>query len=479
MEIKKRIRPSKRGLTFSFDGADDFVPGKYYRYLLDKTDKTLHIFPAESGLKISRKNSAGRYKALFDIRNKEVVTTLSEADYIKVAILNGKISVRAVYENAAANAKAIEYEMPEALLKAAGGKDCAYTVAGALGSALSSCGAGKDEIGTAASAIRVISLFSGAGMLDWPFAADEAFQIVYAAEHDPDAVNTYKANIGSHIRQCDIRDLKASDLPAADVIIGGPPCQPYSRANPSKTKRGAGHAEGDMLAEYVRLVKETGVKVFLIENVPQLLTDSYGENLHFITRELADWEISTKTVRDCDVGGYTKRKRALLIGSRIGKPVIPDISLQPYHTAGEAIRKVTPAWPNYADVTVPGPETKLRISMVPEGGNWKDLPEHLRTKGIHSNMYRRLNRNEPSITICNWRKYLLSPPRYDNSGYWDRILTVAEAAALSGLNGVFRFFGKLSSMQQQVGNGVPIAMGQFAKNIIKNLFLRYAESDFC
>ena len=234
-----------------------------------------------------------------------------------------------------------------------------------------------------------------------------------------------------------------------------------------------------MLAEYVRLVKETGVKVFLIENVPQLLTDSYGENLHFITRELADWEISTKTVRDCDVGGYTKRKRALLIGSRIGKPVIPDISLQPYHTAGEAIRKVTPAWPNYADVTVPGPETKLRISMVPEGGNWKDLPEHLRTKGIHSNMYRRLNRNEPSITICNWRKYLLSPPRYDNSGYWDRILTVAEAAALSGLNGVFRFFGKLSSMQQQVGNGVPIAMGQFAKNIIKNLFLRYAESDFC
>lgn len=479
MELKKRIHPSKRGLTFSFEGTDDFAPGKYYRYLLDKSGKTLYIFPAESGLKISRKNSAGRYKALFDIRNKEVVAAFSEADYIEIAISNGRISVRAEYENAAVNTEAVEYEIPEVFLKAACGEYGTYHTRKSIGNTLSGCGAGKEEITAAKSAIKVISLFSGAGMLDWPFAADEAFQIVYAAERDPDAVNTYKANIGSHIRQCDIRDLKASDLPAADVIIGGPPCQPYSRANPSKTKRGAGHAEGDMLAEYVRLVKETEVKVFLIENVPQLLTDSYGENLRFIVNELADWEISTKTVRDCDVGGYTKRKRALLIGSRIGKPVIPDISLQPYHTAGEAIRKVTPTWPNYADVTVPGPETKLRISMVPEGGNWKDLPEHLRTKGIHSNMYRRLNRNEPSITICNWRKYLLSPPRFDESGYWDRILTVAEAAALSGLNGAFRFLGKLSSMQQQVGNGVPIAMGQFAKNIIKNLFLHNAEFNFC
>lgn len=122
---------------------------------------------------------------------------------------------------------------------------------------------------------------------------------------------------------------------------------------------------------------------------------------------------------------------------------------------------------NFWDVTVPSEQTKLRISLIPEGGNWKDLPKELQTKGVHSNMYRRLDRNQPSVTICNWRKYLLSPPRYDDSGVWDRILTIAEAAALSGLDETFSFYGKLSSMQQQVGNGVPYALANFIKGIVK------------
>ena len=97
----------------------------------------------------------------------------------------------------------------------------------------------------------MISLFSGAGMLDYPFAGDKNFKIVAAFEHDEEAILTYRHNIGDHIRNVDIRSLKASDLPEADVIIGGPPCQPYSRANPSKEKRGIYHEEGDMFKECI------------------------------------------------------------------------------------------------------------------------------------------------------------------------------------------------------------------------------------
>ena len=142
----------------------------------------------------------------------------------------------------------------------------------------------------------------------------------------------------------------------------------------------------------------------------------------------------------------------------------------PVKTVGQALKKVHEGWKNFHDVTIPSEQTKYRISLIPEGGNWKDLPEELRTKGVHSNMYRRLDRNQSSVTICNWRKYLLSPPRYDNSGRWDRILTVAEAAALSGLDESFTFYGKLSSMQQMVGNGVPFSLGNFVKGIIKKAF---------
>lgn len=108
--------------------------------------------------------------------------------------------------------------------------------------------------------------------------------------------------------------------------------------------------------------------------------------------------------------------------------------------------------------------------MVPEGGNWKDLPQEYWTKSVHSNMYRRLDRNQPAVSIANWRKYLLSPPKWTNSPEWDRILSVSEAAALQGCTKDFVFTGSLAAKQQQVANGVTRAIGTYAKNILKKLF---------
>lgn len=488
MKIKKTIKPSKRGLTFSFDGFGSFEPGKKYRYILDKSNGRLMIFPVkerEKGLKVSRKKSNGKIKSLLDIRNKDVLSIMNEAEFLEIEIADTEIIITAM-KKAKSKAGQIlsidqhlekigSFQVAKEMLNASGygGSFHQYSLSELFGSVMSE-GAGvsvHEEVKKDfPCALKIISLFSGAGMLDYPFSKDKHFEIVYAAEYDMDAVTTYKKNIGDHIHQVDIRTLKGSDLPEADIIIGGPPCQPYSRANPSKEKRGKTHEEGDMLTEYIRLVKETNVKVFLIENVPQLLTDSFGENMNLILSELKDWTITSKVIKDCDVGGYTKRKRAFVIGSRIGEVDIPDMVIRPVKTAGQAIEKVNEKWANYDDVTFPGVETKHKISLIPEGGNWENLPVELRTKSVHSNMYRRLDRNEPSVTICNWRKCVLSPPRYDNSGYWDRILTVAEAAALSGLDGKFSFFGKLSSKQQQVGNGVPVALGKFVKSIIKQLF---------
>lgn len=109
--------------------------------------------------------------------------------------------------------------------------------------------------------------------------------------------------------------------------------------------------------------------------------------------------------------------------------------------------------------------------MIPEGGNWRDLPKEMWTKSVHSNMYRRLDRKKPSIAIANWRKYLLSPPKWDDSGDWDRILSVSEAAALQGFEKDFVFCGSMNAKQQQVANGVTYAIGRFIKDLVKKLFL--------
>ena len=307
MEMKKRIKSSKRGLTFSFDGFGEFVPGKRYRYILEKDRMMLMILPVTEdgqGLKISRKKCNGKIKSLFDLRNKDVLSVMSAAKFLEVAIEANRILVTA-YAEKKVQAKEREkvitidqymektasYEISREFLKASGqtegfyqysmedifGSLAAFTVTGMEAEKL------KKDL---PDVLRVISLFSGAGMLDLPFAQDKAFSIVYAAEHDKDAIETYRHNIGDHIHEVDVRNLKGSDLPRADIIIGGCPCQPYSRANPSATKRGANHEEGDLLKEYVRLVKETDVRMFLIENVPQFLSDAYGENMRYIKEEL-------------------------------------------------------------------------------------------------------------------------------------------------------------------------------------------------
>lgn len=485
--IKKIVKASKRGLTFSFDSTKNFYPGQRYRYVLDKKSGRMIIFPEannsnKSSLKISRKKTKKCDKALFDFRNKEIKEIMREADYVQIEVLKEEIIV-SLLRNKCAKRKVMpfkeyvevmhEFRIPMTCLKASGDTTAYYqytlndifnqqTLNEIRNEVVDKIKADIPQV------LKVISLFSGAGMLDLPFHNDENFKIVYAADTDEDACRTYKENIGSHIHNIDIRYLKGEDLPKADIIIGGPPCQPYTTENHSK--KGEDHEEGDMFYEFLRLIRETNISCFVIENVPELLTASYGISLGTIKHLLPGYEVEAKLVRDSDVGGFTNRKRIVIVGSRLGKVLIPDLVIRPVHTVNEAFNKLNDRWPNYKDLTKNSSEVKERISLIPEGGNWEDLPEQLRTSGKHSNSYRRLDRNKPSVTICNWRKYLLSPPRYDSSGYWDRILTVAEAAALSGLNATFRFCGKLSSMQQQVGNGVPQAIGKFIKNIIKRIY---------
>jgi Site-specific DNA methylase len=101
------------------------------------------------------------------------------------------------------------------------------------------------------------------------------------------------------------------------------------------------------------------------------------------------------------------------------------------------------------------------MAQVRPGHNYKDIDE-MKHLDRHSNVYRRLSADEPSVTITNWRKVNLMPPE------GNRILSVAEASAIMGLDKKFRFFGSLNDRQQQCGNGVTQAIASFVKSIVKN-----------
>lgn len=111
--------------------------------------------------------------------------------------------------------------------------------------------------------MKVVSLFSGAGGLDWGF-IKAGHEILWANDNFPDAVRTYRRNIGDHILCEDISKIASDNIPSHDILIGGFPCQGFSAAN---TKCGGHDERNKLYLELLRVLIEKRPKFMLAENV--------------------------------------------------------------------------------------------------------------------------------------------------------------------------------------------------------------------
>lgn len=474
----KKLKTSRRGLTFSFDETERFYPGSHYTYFI--TDTQIVIYATDSGtMTVSRKKTGKKIKSLLDIRKKSVVEKVQKADFMEVSFEGDQIIVHLrkaaksyqkcnnIYSIADILDSSIcsTYHVPISML-AAGCEYQQLTINDWLSNNIDNSSVGKVK-NDLKKVFSVISLFSGAGMLDYPFYLDKNFDICFACDNDHGATKTYKENIGGNVFCGNIKEV--SGLKKSDVVIGGPSCKAFSNANRSTTRL-LEHPDYFLVKEYIRIVKESKPSIFVIENVPEFITANDGDLLNAVIQELPEYETTANMICDADVGGYTSRKRVFLIGSKIGKIILPAMKVFPRKTVREALSKVDSSWFNYDDITVSRPETVKKMSYIRNGHNWEDVPTELRGKSMHSSYLRRLEPNSISPTLTNFRKTCLLPPV--ESPNPNRILTVAEASALSGFPKEFHFLGKLSERQQQVGNGVPFAMGEFVKNAIKKALLK-------
>lgn len=471
-----RIKRSSRGLTFSFAENETFRPGTHYRYIVDNTKGEVILIADPNGkYKMSRKGSNA--KPLVDLRNEEIRQVMSLAKYMEVEIAGDKIIVHIIKKDVntenLSDIDIAEIIGKEDAVSFSIDKETLLTHDNSLVEMLHAAGLFSQKTqGDLSYVFDTVSLFSGAGLLDYPFHKDDSFDIKFAVDFDKAACETYRNNIGDHILCMDIRDLDTKDVPDTDLIIGGPCCQGYSNANR------AGNIVQDiskrlLIDDYIRVVLAKKPLMFLIENVEQFITKENGKYLQKVLTMLSDtYNITYSVVNDWEVGGYSKRKRMILIGSTkgMGKIIIPDVQLTTKRVVKDALKKVTPDWFNYADITKPSAATQAKMAQVPQGGNYKNIKEmaHL---DRHSNVYRRLDENQPSVTITNWRKVNLTHPTEN------RILSVSEAASLMGLDKNFKFFGSINDRQQQVGNGVTQAIASFAKSIIKNALYGYVNEN--
>ncbi len=338
-----------------------------------------------------------------------------------------------------------------------------------------------------------IDLFSGCGGMSLGF-EKSGFKELLAIDNWKDALVTYEHNIkNAHTLCADLSCLSPDKIMSdynitnVDVIIGGPPCQGFSVAG----KRIIEDERNKLYKSFVSFVKHFRPKAFVMENVPNILSIGGGIVKDSIIKDFGDigYTVKVQVMTASDYGVPQNRRRAVFVGFADGTQYnFPHPLCSHKITAYEALCDLPEgsladgdAYPTDAqndyqrfirqnskgvynhDITIHNEKTKEIIAMVPDGGNYKDLPEDLQqTRKVHI-AWTRLNSQKPSITIDTGH-------RHHFHYKWNRVPTVRESARIQSFPDSFVFLCSKTSQYKQVGNAVPPIMAQaIAEQLKKQL----------
>lgn len=370
----------------------------------------------------------------------------------------------------------------------------------------------KALVGRAASILRmsermkVVDLFSGVGGLSIGF-ENAGFEVIGASDLEPDITRAFALNHpGALVRTGDIKEMNPGDFMAElgivpgqlDVLMGGPPCQGFSR------NRARRHYEGKfvddprnyLFKEFLRFAEAIKPRAVLIENVADMLVKEGGKFKNEIVDKLAELgylDVNTKVLNAADYGVPQRRRRAFIVASRDGVVQLPS----PTHEAPDSPESLfdLPNWVTIGDAIsdlphlshgegnspcvyrtkplnryqqkmrgceqvvtehIAWPMSKVqeeRLSYLAEGEGAEMLPPGLAPKGSYGSAYRRMDRDIPALTITTWLYHPGSGMYYHPTD--NRTITLREAARLQSFPDSTQFYGKKIMKCRQVGNAVP------------------------
>ena len=351
-----------------------------------------------------------------------------------------------------------------------------------------------------ASAPTAIDLFCGAGGLSLGL-KDAGFSILVGADSDAASVETHVANLGGLGYCGDLADHKAFlskvrswGIDRVDLVAGGVPCQPFSRAGRSKIRslvdegrRPRLDPRASLWQSFVEIVKGLRPRAVLLENVPDLTVWNDGAVLASIYEALTrlGYQTDAMLLNAFDFGVPQHRSRLLVVATRPGMqfrwprpsakttvrdaisdlPIVAPAHLQeriPYtgpltglqRRLRQGVQEADSGW-IYDHVTRDvRPDDAEAFSLMPEGGIYSDLPARLQRyrADIFDDKYKRLSWDGLSRSIT---------AHVAKDGYWyihpaqDRTLSVRETARIQTFPDWFRFAGHRTSQFRQIGNAVP------------------------
>lgn len=346
----------------------------------------------------------------------------------------------------------------------------------------------------------VLDLFSGAGGLSKGF-LDAEYNVLLGVDFDDMALKTFKKNHGSaevmklnlfnHDNISKIEEFLSEKNIKLDVLVGGPPCQGFSLAGP----RNVEDKRNSLYVAMVKLAKRVKPKIVVLENVLGMLRLYEGKGAKRIIDDFTDlgYKIKPQVLYAPDFGIPQIRKRVFFVGIlnsdeyfEFPTPVCPkdkyvtceqaisDLpalegilgeEIQEYEVPPESeyqklMRKNSTKIYNHIG-TMHSEKTVKLIAMVPEGKNYKSLPEKYRNQFKYNEALTRYNSKKPSLTINTGHR---SHFHYK----YNRIPTVRESARLQSFPDDFIFYGNKSQQYKQVGNAVPPMLGYYIALKLKN-----------
>ena len=373
----------------------------------------------------------------------------------------------------------------------------------------------------------VLDLFCGAGGMSLGFQS-AGYKVGLGVEMEKHPAETHKFNFDGRCVQADIQTLvdcqgllKAHDVSHVDIIVGGPPCQGFSKVGRGKI----GKLNNDPLyykydprnklwQEFFRFVVVLEPAWFVMENVPDLASYDDGTGLLIDTIihefEVAKYTVEWRILQAAEYGVPQMRKRLFVVGNRSGLPIpwpepviknsveyitvwdaiadLPIVNIK--HRLDEVVYFPSSELGKYALQMREGAADKVfghltrwhrdddleAFRLLEEGGKYIDLPERLQRyrTDIFSDRFSKLRREKPSWTLeahMSKDTYRYIYPTRDGDERPDRTISVREAARLQSFPDRFRFSGKMCPQFRQVGNAVPPLLAKaVAASIYPHIF---------
>ena len=371
-----------------------------------------------------------------------------------------------------------------------------------------------------------ISLFTGAMGLDLGF-ANEGFKTRVVVESEQAAVDTILTNRpetqvimrpgkGGRERPARIEEVSTEDLLSAaglavgeaTVLIGAPPCEPYTTVG---ARNGKADHRADGITQFIRVINKAKPQFFVLEEVASFLSAAV-RHISFYDRVVKPvdalapeerlgsffWEVMESfretgyslsfdfqhprksILNAAHYGVAQNRKRFILIGARDGSPVqLPSPNTGPVKTLGEVLDVVNDTSPEYLEFPR---GWGGYLKYVRPGGCWRDLPDHMqrivmggayddlsdpRTKGKkggRTGFLRRLSPDKPAPTLVDSPMTKAACLCHPNG---ERPLSIREYAALQGFPSDWQFLGSKSAKYRLIGQATPVPLAQAVARAVR------------